>query len=73
MARTTLIISDDLMVAGLGASARLEVASLHRWVLEIRIGDEAVRVIVPEEQAHGIAAAIASDLLAALPVVGGAA
>ncbi len=69
MARTTVIISDALRVAGLGASARIT-RGMVTDALEVRIGDEVVRIHVPAEQANGIAAAIASDLLAALPVVG---
>jgi hypothetical protein len=72
MARTTVIISDDLRNAGLGASAKLDHHAAWSAMLEIRVGDEIVRIAVPENQIHGIAAAIASDLLAALPVVGGA-
>ncbi len=72
MARTTVIISDDLRVAGLGAGAKLEQGSAWSTMLQIRVGDEVVRIVIPEDQAHSIAAAIASDLLAALPVVGGA-
>jgi hypothetical protein len=69
MARTTVIISDELRVAGLGASARIT-HGVVADALEIRIGDEVVRVYIPAEQAHSIAAAIAADLLAALPVIG---
>lgn len=69
MARTTVIISDALRVAGLGASARIS-RGVTSDAIEIRIGDEVVRVHVPAEQANGIAAAIAADLYAALPVIG---
>jgi hypothetical protein len=69
MARTTVIISDDLRVAGLGASARIT-RGVVADAIEIRIGDEVVRIHVPAEQANGIAAAIAADLYACLPVVG---
>jgi hypothetical protein len=70
MARTTVIISDDLRNAGLGASAKLDDGNAWTPMLEIRIGDEVVRIGVPQDQIHGIAAAIAADLLAALPVIG---
>ena len=62
MARTT-IISDDLWTDALGASAKIEEVIGHHGAIQIRI-------VVPADQAHGIAAAIASDLLACLPVVG---
>lgn len=72
MARTTILISDDLAVAGLGASARI-VDSAYPLTssIEIRIGDETIKVHVPTNQAHSIAAAISADLLAVLPVVCG--
>lgn len=70
MARTT-IISDDLWTGALGASAKVDsYAVAYHSAVEIRVGDETIRIIVPAGQAHGIAAAIASDLLACLPVVG---
>jgi hypothetical protein len=69
MARTTTIISDALRVAGQGASARIT-RGVAADAIEIRIGDECVRIHVPTEDANAIAAAIASDLLAALPVIG---
>lgn len=70
MARTTLIISDELTgPRALGASAKLEQMGGFN-VIQLRIGDEVVRIVVSTDQAHGIAAAIASDLLACLPVVG---
>ena len=69
MARTTVIISDALRVAGLGASARIS-RGVTSDALEVRIGDEVVRIHVPAEQANSIAAAIAADLYACLPVVG---
>ena len=68
MARTT-IISDDLWTGALGASARIDQGTTHT-AIEVRIGDETIRIVVPADQAHGIAATIASDLLACLPVVG---
>ena len=73
MARTTVIISDDLLrVAGLGASAKVDRITGWHTAIEVRIGDEIVRICVPDDQAHGLAASIASDLLGCLPVVGGA-
>ena len=70
MARTT-IISDELWTSALGASAKVDRTPWHT-AIQLRIGDEIIRIVVPADQAHGIAAAIASDLLACLPVVGGA-
>jgi len=69
MARTTTIVSDQLWLDALGADASVTMAETTA-ALEIRIGDEVVRIHVPAEQAHAIAAAIAADLLAALPVIG---
>ena len=69
MARTT-IISDGLRNQALGASAKVDWLTAYDTVLEVRIGDETIRIVVPADQAHSIAAAIASDLLACLPVVG---
>jgi hypothetical protein len=71
MARTTIII-DALQTKALGASAKVDRLTSIDSVLEVRIGNETIRIVVPADQAHGIAAAIASDLLACLPVVGGA-
>lgn len=72
MARTT-IISDELWTSALGASAKVDRITGGHTAIEVRIGDETIRICVPADQAHSIAAAIASDLLACLPVVGGAA